>query len=130
MRNLDYVRYGNNVPLQTLIGRRIASIEGLEAGSESVVIKCEDGTEFAFAHQQDCCESVDLHEFDGTAGGLITAVEESTNNDNKPSEYTDSHTWTFYSLHTERGTLHMRWLGESNGYYGEEVDLYVKDITP
>lgn len=44
----------------------------------------------------------------------------------EPGDEWDSHTWTFYRFVTMLGTVTVRWLGESNGYYSESVDFVMR----
>lgn len=69
---------------------------------------------------------------DDILGGLVVSAEERSNSgdedsEDKPYEYCESFTWTFYDIQTTKGSLWLRWLGESNGYYSESV--YFRDIT-
>ena len=119
--------WNNDVPLETLKGKTIKKIEGLKKNSEEVNIFTDDGNAYRFYHSQDCCESVDLNDFEGhpdelLGAEILSAEEVSSDYDEKP-EYADSYTWTFYKIETSKGGIWMRWLGESNGYYSEEVDF-------
>lgn len=127
----NYCTWNDRCDLNTLVGKRIIRIDGVEAGSEFVEFYCDDGTVFGMFHDQDCCESVELHEFDGDPErtiGLVTAAREESSDRPALREYDDSHTWTFYVIETEGGTLHLRWYGTSNGYYSEGVDFCVRTI--
>ncbi|CAH0448121.1 hypothetical protein SM033_00297 [Vibrio phage vB_VpaM_sm033] len=105
----------------------ITKIVGLEKESDCVEIHTASGDVHVFYHEQDCCEYVRLNDFEGDAedfvGALITDAFEITDyNDTCDEEGSDeSYTWTFYKIQTNKGELWMRWLGESNGYYSEEV---------
>lgn len=84
---------------------------------------------YVFFHHQDCCESVYIESIVGDIEDLVntpilTAEESSgdtpADSDAKPYE---SYTWTFYKFATFKGYVDIRWLGESNGYYSESVDV-------
>jgi len=107
----------------------IISIEGLKKGSEMLKIGLFGG-ELTLEHQQDCCESVRIEDFEGDiedlVGHRLVSAEEVVNGDGKSHKgkepkYSESTTWTFYRLRTTGGDLWIRWLGESNGYYSERV---------
>lgn len=119
-----------------LVGKTITEVEGLELNSEYVTFYTQCGKVYQLYHEQDCCEDVDLQDFEGDAddivGGIVLSAEERTNEGDeefpdKPSEYCESFTWTFYDIQTTKGSLWLRWLGESNGYYSESV--YFREIT-
>jgi len=85
-----------------------------------------DGSYFEFYHCQDCCESVYIEDINGDIsdleGEVLTMAQESTKNDTD-GEYGESTTWTFYNFATIKGYVNIRWIGSSNGYYSESVDL-------
>lgn len=118
---------GNNEVLDKMKGSTIKHIEGLREDSEEVTVYTDKGKWF-FHHVQDCCESVDLHDYELDAdltGALINSAEEVTSQDEdpRPRDWSESWTWTFYKIETNKGGLWMRWLGESNGYYSESVKV-------
>ena len=84
---------------------------------------------YVFAHSQDCCEHVYIESIVGDVEDLVNTpiliAEESTGD--TPSDSTaspsESYTWTFYKFATFKGYVDIRWLGESNGYYSESVDV-------
>lgn len=111
----------------TLFGQTLASIEGASKDSEQITIKTTDGTTYTMYHDQDCCEHVYVEDVVGDPkdliGSPILQAEESTSRDEKPKNEWDSYTWTFYRLATIKGSVVIRWCGESNGYYSESVDF-------
>lgn len=115
-----------------LLGRTVREVKGAE-GHEELALVFEDGSALLFRHIQDCCESVYLEDIAGDLDDLIgnpLLMAEEVDSD-EPENYFDyqpeSYTWTFYKFATIKGSVTLRWLGESNGYYSEEVDVYLID---
>jgi hypothetical protein len=106
-----------------LLGATLKSIEGVEKHSEHVRFVTKDGDRTIFQHEQDCCEDVYLEDVTGNVEDLIGSPilqAECVTSDDESGRY-DSATWTFYKFATVKGSVTMRWLGVSNGYYSEYV---------
>lgn len=133
--------WSDTIPFETLKGLTFVAIEVDEPDDDPQKIRftADDGRVFEMYHDQDCCESVRIEEVIGDVNDLIgspivEAEEVSEGNETGPFErtlgepddnYEDSWTWTFYKLRTAKGYVTIRWLGESNGWYGEGVDLHL-----
>jgi hypothetical protein len=111
-----------------MVGRTFSKVGGAIGLDEMLFVDTE-GKWIKFYHSSDCCESVDINDIVGDLSDLIgspmlIAEEVSDAPDpGKPSEGADSYTWTFYRFATVKGTVTVRWLGESNGYYSESVAI-------
>lgn len=92
------------------------------------------GRVFGMYHSRDCCETVDVEDICGDLPDLIgspivRAEERSEDGGRGPEDEDgicvhDSSTWTFYEIATNRGSVTVRWLGVSNGYYSEKVSFF------
>lgn len=103
----------------------------VEASRETVSITFIDGSICRFYHDQDCCEYVRLIRIVGDISSIIgrTWASLSLSNDTPDGEsdrdfqpFPDSHTWSTFTIKTTTGeTIDLQWLGESNGFYSEDV---------
>src|ERR1700674_5472991 len=124
--------YENDVTFNTLVGK---TLKFVEQGDDSIKFTTEDGEVYRMYHSQDCCESVAIEDINGDLSDIVgfPVLMAEANTGERPADrpltandYVDSETWTFYRIATIRGTVVIRWLGESNGYYSESVD-FVKE---
>jgi len=121
----------NNDILASACNQIILGIEGLEKGGDRLKIELFGG-DLVLDHRQDCCERVLIEDFEGDIedllGHRLVSAEEVVNGEGEgQSGVVDedwSTTWTFYKFRTTGGDLWIRWLGESNGYYSERVDVH------
>lgn len=117
---------------EDLKGKVLNAIEGLSVGSDKVVFETNEGRRYEMYHSQDCCESVRVEEIVGDLEDILNSpilLAEEVSDGETPEGHTfkyepDSFTWTFYKLSTIKGSLTIRWLGESNGYYSESVEFH------
>jgi hypothetical protein len=85
-----------------------------------------DGRVLVFGHWQDCCESVQLSNWDEADGAFLEGATfrgAEVRTTRRVTEWGDSMTSTFYEVATSKGSLTLSFQGSSNGYYSESVDV-------
>lgn len=100
-----------------------------------LVFETNDGIVVKFYHEQSCCEDVSIEDIAGDLEDLCSSpiVMAECVSDRKDTEDGSSQTWSFYKFATVKGYVTVRWLGTSNGYYSERVDMAIEipdDMAP
>lgn len=118
--------YSNRVELNSLVGEVLTYID--TDGKGEIMLTTESGRKIRIYHEQDCCESVRIEDTEGNWHNLIGKVIVEVNYDIDPSgapmpEYPDSWTRTNLTFKVNDATVISKWIGESNGYYSESVDI-------
>ena len=109
----------------TLKGKTLTDIKKTD---DEIIFETNDEKSYRMSHRQDCCETVFVEEVIGEFADLIDSeillAEEVYGGSNELMPgHSSSGSWTFYKLSTIKGSVTIRWLGESNGYYSEAVDF-------
>lgn len=127
--NIEWDESWPPASIADLAGETLVSVTGAEVDSskdeDEVVFITESGKAFKLYHAQDCCEYVRIVDVvmdpGDYAGALVISAEEVVG-ETMDDDY-GTHTYTFYKVETTKGGIWIRWLGESNGYYSESVDV-------
>ena len=111
------------VEIDDMVGKTFNTIE-ISTSLEEMTFISSDGLKYRMYHQQECCEDVQLGEVIGDIMDMIdTPIIEAREDKQEGSLDYGTYTWTFYNFRTIKGSVTLRWVGESNGYYGEEVSI-------
>lgn len=113
---------------EVMIGLTMVSVK-TDNNDEEMWFTSDDGRIFKFFHDQDCCEYVSIEDVAGDLQDLVGSpilMSEEVKSNPPPSSALG--TWTFYKFATVKGYVTVRWYGESNGYYSEDVSMY--EVTP
>lgn len=112
-----------SIPL--LLGETFHSIKNCD---DRIVSFQNQDTTIHMYHNQSCCETVAVEEIIGDLEDLMNSpilrAEERT--EDGKSSYGKA-LYTFYEIATIKGSVTIRWLGESNGYYG--VSVCIRDVS-
>ena len=111
----------HHVSVEEMLNQTFTSVR---ADNETVTFE-NDQVRYVLYHDYDCCESVTVEEIIGDLEDLenlpLLISREDTNAEDPGTCTSESYTWTFYNFATYKGYVTIRFLGESNGYYSEDV---------
>ena len=105
-----------------LVGKTLSAVAQTR---DEIRFTTTEGEIYRQYHYQDCCEAVTVEDVVGDWEDIIGQEIIEAREDVSEGEASswESSTWTFYTIRTNRGTVTIRWLGTSNGYYSESVDF-------
>lgn len=111
-------------PILEMYGKTFVSAEKTSVDeADELVFTTAEGHTMRFYHEQDCCENVSIEDICGDLSDLCGSPMLLAEETSERKESDDgSCTWTFYRFRTNKGSVTVRWVGESNGYYSESVD--------
>lgn len=117
--------------LSELIGKTLIKAERVDnlgySNDEGFLFVTGTGDRYGLFHSQECCESVNIEDVSGDLSDLIGSpilVAEERHEDvpGKDTTY-DVWEWTFYEFRTLKGSVTIKFEGNSNGYYGTSADF-------
>ena len=114
--------YDKHVDVSEMLGQTFSRVV---SDNDTVTFE-NDEVRYVLYHDQDCCESVYVEDIIGDLEDLMNlplliSREDTNAEDPETCDNGESYTWTFYNFATLNGYVTIRFLGESNGYYSEDV---------
>ncbi len=128
----EAVSWDDRIEIGAIVGEVLTHIDTNESNDE-ILLTTRSGKTIKIFHQQDCCENVRIEGTDGNWHDIVGKViieaskSEFDECEPKPSEWAESWTRTELKFRSDAATVISRWIGESNGYYSEGVDI--ADVT-
>jgi hypothetical protein len=118
------------VDISHLMNRKLVAITGMHEHSNQIEFVTDSGDRFRMYSDQyrSNVELVDVYgDWQDLLHSEIVVAEARTQKG--PANYASA-TWTFYELATQKGSITLRWLGTSNGYYSETVNVEHVESEP
>ena len=115
-----------HVEFSDLVGEVLDAVD-IDREENQILLTTRSGRKFLVYHEQDCCETVAISDQDGNFDNLIgkpliEARDFAVDTGESESDY-DSQTTTTLVFRVDDQTVISRWVGDSNGYYSESVDI-------
>ena len=115
----------NRVEFSVLVGETLDAVD-IDREENQILLTTRSGRRFVVYHEQDCCETVAISGQDGSFDKLIGKPLTEARDfavDTSEESIDSSQTTTTLVFRVDDQTVISRWIGDSNGYYSESVDI-------
>jgi len=117
------MRYKKRCDIDVLVGEVLTYIDTDQKNNE-IMLTTESGKIIKIFHEQDCCECVSIKDTEGEWHKLVgKVIVEASKDESQGQAECGSRTETSLKFRVDDATVISRWIGESNGYYSESVDI-------
>ena len=112
----------DRIKLEDLAGETLTAVDIFDG--DEIILTTQSGRRVKIFHDQDCCESVGIEGPEGDWTPLLGKVllECKQESESFVRAY-GTGTKTTLTFRVDDATVVSRWIGESNGYYSEEVHI-------
>jgi hypothetical protein len=114
-----------HVEFSALVGEVLDSVD-IDREENQILLTTRSGRKFLVYHEQDCCETVAISGQDGNFDKLIGKPLIEARDiavDTSEEAIDSSQTTTTLVFRVDDQTVISRWVGDSNGFYSESVDI-------
>jgi hypothetical protein len=115
----------SRVKFDVLVGEVLDAVD-IDREKDQILLTTRSGRQFLIHHEQNCCETVEIVGQDGCfirlVGKPIVEAREIAIDTTKDDSY-GTETTTTLIFRVDGETVISRWVGDSNGYYSESVDI-------
>jgi hypothetical protein len=115
----------SRVKFDVLVGEVLDAVD-IDREKDQILLTTRSGRQFLIHHEQDCCETVEIVGQDGCfirlVGKPIVEAREIAIDTTKDDSY-GTETTTTLIFRVDGETVISRWVGDSNGYYSDSVDI-------
>jgi hypothetical protein len=124
MMDIELIRR-RHVEFSDLVGEVLDAVD-IDKEENQILLTTRSGRKFLVYHEQDCCEMVAISDQDGSFDKLIGKPLIEARDiavDTSEEAIDSSQTTTTLVFRVDDQTVVSRWIGDSNGYYSESVDI-------
>ena len=114
--------YDDRIKLENLKGEILTAVDIFNG--DEIILTTQSGRRVKIFHEQDCCESVGIEGPEGDWTPLLGKVLLECRHESEQFEREyGTETKTTLTFRVDDTTVVSKWIGESNGYYSEEVHI-------
>lgn len=111
--------------IEKLIGATVVAVEGGVKGDDYLEVFFDNGWAYRQIHYLNCCERVEVEDINPSLETIVGGVLHSIVREDE-TKLEGNNEWTFYKIHTSKGSVDIRWVGDTDSHYSTSITEEVR----